>query len=121
MLQNIYLTGRPFNARSPTRMTSRLGTKLRYSTILEVNRAATTHRGVSEIFSKVCGAVKKVIPYRRMGLSLYSPQHRALKLTAANGQGPHSIYQPGLLLDLNESHHGWVFQHQERIVRRDLQ
>jgi GAF domain-containing protein len=101
-------------------MTTRLGTKARYSTILQINRAANTHRRVSEVFNEVCGAIKKVMPYKRMGISLYSPEHRALKLTAADGQGPHSIYQPGLLLDLNESHHGWVFQHQKRIVRHDL-
>lgn len=80
-----------------------------------------THHGLSEIFQVVCEAVNKIMPYKRMGLSLYSPEHKALKLTAAEGQGPHSVYQPGLLLDLNESHHGWVFQHQKRIVRRDLQ
>lgn len=56
-----------------------------------------------------------------MGLSLYSPEHRALKLTAADGQGPHSFYQEGLILDCEESHVGWVFQHQKPIVRRDLQ
>jgi GAF domain-containing protein len=101
-------------------MTTRLGTKARYSTILQINRAANAHRRLSEVFNEVCGAIKKVMSYKRMGISLYSPEHRALKLTAADGQGPHSIYQPGLLLDLNESHHGWVFQHQKRIVRHDL-
>ena len=56
-----------------------------------------------------------------MGFSLYSPEHRALKLPAADGQGPNSVYQPGLILELDESHHGWVFQPQKRIVRHDLQ
>ena len=102
-------------------MIMRLGTRARYATILEINRAVNTHHGLSETFQVVCEAVKKIMPYKRMGLSLYSPQHKALKLAAADGQGPHSVYQPGLLLDLNESHHGWVFQHQKRIVRRDLQ
>jgi formate hydrogenlyase transcriptional activator len=101
-------------------MTIRLGTKTRYSTILQINRAVNRHHRLSEIFSEVCGAVKRILPYQRMALSLYSPEHKALKLTAADGQGARSIYQPGLLLDLNESHHGWVFQHQKRIVRHDL-
>jgi GAF domain-containing protein len=102
-------------------MIMRLNTRARYATILEINRAANTHRGLSEVFHVVCEAVKKIMPYKRMGLSLYSPEHEALKLIDADGQGPYSVYQPGLLLDLNESHHGWVFQHQKRIVRRDLQ
>ncbi|HEV2396849.1 MAG TPA: GAF domain-containing protein [Candidatus Sulfotelmatobacter sp.] len=97
-----------------------LGAKARYSTILEVNRAAITHRCIGEVFHVACSAVNKIMPYKRMGLSLYSPEHGALKLAAANGQGADSIYQPGLILDLTESHHGWVFQHQKRILRRDL-
>ena len=100
--------------------TTPLRLRTRYSTILEVNRAINTHHGLNDIFHAVSGAVNKVIPYKRMGVSLYSPEHRALRLAVAEGPVPDSFYQPGLLLDLNESHHGWVFQHQERIVRRNL-
>ena len=46
-------------------------------------------------------------------------EHGALKLTAVWGQGAGSFYQTGLILD-EGSHHGWVFQHQKPIVRRDL-
>lgn len=102
-------------------MTMRLRTSVRYSTMLEINRAAITEPGLKEFFQETCGAVKKVIPYDRMGLSLYAPEHRALKLIAADGQGADSFYQPGLILDCKGSHHGWVFQHQKPIVRRDLQ
>ena len=102
-------------------MTARLRTTARYSTILEVNRAAITQPGLSEIFQGTCTAVKKLIPHDRMRLSLYAPQHGALRLTAASGQGTKSIYQVGLLLDFKGSHHGWVFEHQTPIVRRDLQ
>lgn len=61
-----------------------------------------------------------MMPYDRMGVSLYSPEHNGLKLTAADGQGHGSFYQPGLILDTEESHHGWVFHHQKPIVRQDL-
>lgn len=102
-------------------MTTRLGTRLRYSTILEINQAAIAGSNLNEIFQRTCGAVKKLIPYNRMGLSLYAPEDHALKITAALGQGDKSFYQVGLTLDCNDSHHGWVFQHQKPIVRRDLQ
>lgn len=92
----------------------------RYSTILEINRAAITELGLDEIFRSTCAAVKKLIPYDRIGLSLYAREHGALRITAAHGQGAHSFYQQGLLLDCKGSHHGWVFQHQKPIVRRDL-
>jgi formate hydrogenlyase transcriptional activator len=41
-------------------------------------------------------------------------------MTAAEGQGADSYYRVGLMLDSKESHHGWVFQHQKPIVRREL-
>lgn len=102
-------------------MTTRLRNTARYSTILEINRAAITGLDLNEIFKRTCRAVKKVIPYNRMGLSLYAPEQQALKITAAQGQGAKSFYQVGLTLDCKDSHHGWVFQHQKPIVRRNLQ
>lgn len=102
-------------------MTVRLRTADRYATILEVNRAAITEPGINEIFHGTCGAVKKVIPYDRMGLSLYAPDARVLKLVAATGCAPDSYYRVGLTMDCKETHHGWVFQHKKAILRRDLQ
>jgi formate hydrogenlyase transcriptional activator len=102
-------------------MTARLRTRQRYATILEVNQAAITRPGINEVFSGACHAVKKVLPYDRMGLSLYAPDQGALKLAAAEGCGPDSFYRTGLMLDCKETHHGWVFQHKRAIVRRDLQ
>ena len=102
-------------------MTTRLRNTARYSTLLEINRAAVTGRNLNEIFKGTCGALKKVIPYSRMGLSLYTPEQKALTIIAAQGQGAESFYQVGLTLDCKDSHHGWVFQHQKPIVRRNLQ
>ena len=102
-------------------MTVRLRMAERYSTIMKVNHAAITQPGLDEIFQKTCGAVKKIIPYDRVGLSLYVPEAQSLKLVAATGCGPDSFYQTGLMLDCNHSHHGWVFRHKKAIVRQDLQ
>lgn len=55
-----------------------------------------------------------------MALSLYAPEHTALKITAADGQRADRFYKVGLMLDSEMSHHGWVFRHQKPIVRRDL-
>lgn len=102
-------------------MTRRLRTAERYSTILEVNRVAITEPALEEVFQGTCGAVKNIVPFDRMGLSLYAPETASLKLVAAAGCGPDSFYQPGLKLDCSQTHHGWVFQHKKAIVRQDLQ
>jgi GAF domain-containing protein len=101
-------------------MMMRLGPTARYSTILEINRAAITEPGFNNFFQGTFKAVKKAIPLDRMAFSLYAPEHGALRLIAVNGQGADSFYQAGLILDGKGSHHGWVFQHQKPLVRRDL-
>jgi transcriptional regulator with GAF, ATPase, and Fis domain len=101
-------------------MPTRLGVTARYSTILDINRAAITQLGVNEVFQQSCESLKKVIPCDRLALSLYAPDLDALRLTASNGAGPDSFYQVGLVMGCKESHHGWVFDHQKPIVRRDL-
>jgi signal transduction protein with GAF and PtsI domain len=117
MLQNVW-SGRSLGARW---MMTQLRKTARYSTLLEINRAAITQPGLDEIFQGTCDALKKVIPYDRMGLSLYAPEKAALKLTVADGLSAGSFYQLGLMFDSQMSHHGWVFQHQKPLVRRDLQ
>jgi GAF domain-containing protein len=102
-------------------MILRLRTAQRYATIIEVNRAAITDPGLDELFRDTYLAVKKVIPCDRMALSVYAPEQGGLKLVAAAGQGPESFFRVGLMLDGKESHHGWVFQNQKPIVRRDLE
>ena len=103
------------------RMTVRLRTVERYATLLEVNRAATTQPGLTEIFRGMCTAVQRVMPFDRAGLSLYAPEQDALKLVAQDGCGAETFYRLGLMLDCRESHHGWVFKHQKPIVRRNLE
>jgi hypothetical protein len=60
-------------------MTPWLRTIERYRTVAELNRVAVTQPGVNEIFQGMCGALKKVMPYDRAGLSLYAPESGALK------------------------------------------
>jgi len=102
-------------------MTVRLRTAERYATILEVNRAAMTQPGVSEMFRGMCTAVKKVIPYDRAGLSLYAPEKGALEIAARDGHFLDSFFNIGVMLECKGSHHGWVFEHQKPIVRRNLE
>jgi GAF domain-containing protein len=103
----------------------RMKTQLRATAInaamREINRAAIMENGFKEFFQRSCRAIKEAILYDRIAFSLYSPEHRALRLTAADGQGSNSFYQAGLILDCKESHHGWVFQHRKPLIRRNLQ
>lgn len=102
------------------KMTGAITPGARYSTILEITKAAIRGDGLNETLGAAFGALRKVMPYDRIGVSLYSPEHRVLTLTAADGQGPNSFYLPGMVLDTEGSPQGWVFHHQKPIVRQDL-
>lgn len=99
----------------------RLGLQARYLTLVEINRAAVTQPQLDKIFQLTCRAVRKFVPFDRMAFSLFRSDHSALRLTAVEGQGAQSFFQVGLNLDCENTHHGWVFQHQKPILRRDLQ
>ena len=45
------------------------------STILEINRAAIAQPCLDRTFQGTCDALKKVMPYGRMGLSLSAPEN----------------------------------------------
>ena len=79
---------------------------------MEIKRAAMTQPGLDQIFQGTCDAQKKVMPYGRIGFSLYAPENAAFNLTVADGPSAGSFYQVGLMFDSQMSHHGWVFQHQ---------
>jgi len=98
-----------------------LRTAQRYRTLLEVNRAAITQPAPENVFHGMCEAVKRVMPYDRAGLSLYQPEEDALRRVAAEGSFAGSIFRIGTMLGRKESHHGWAFEQQSMIVRRDLE
>lgn len=93
----------------------------RYSTIRAINRVALAETNLNGFFHETCEAVKGIMPCDRMGFSLYVPERGALRLAAADGAGDASFYQVGVLLDGAATHHGWVFQHQKPLVRRDIE
>jgi len=101
-------------------MRARLGIASRYEAITQVKRAAVTQVNLKDIFDATFWALKKVIPYDRVGLSLYTPDKDALQLTATVGCGVESFYRVGMTLGCKDTHHGWVFRNKRPILRGDL-
>jgi formate hydrogenlyase transcriptional activator len=92
----------------------------RYRALLQVNETALTKSTTEELFTGMCTALGKLLPYDRAGLSLYDPDHDSLKIVALYGPHENSIFRLGHLLDRKTSQTGWVFQHQTHMIRRDL-
>jgi len=92
----------------------------RYRTIIEVNRVAIVETAPEKVFCGMCAALKKVMPCDRAGLTVYDPEHDALKIAALYGRYENSFFRVGDFLRRNDSQNGWTFEHQSRTLRRDL-
>ena len=92
----------------------------RYRTIIEVNRVAIVETAPEKVFCGMCASLKKVMPCDRAGLTVYDPEHDALKIAALYGRYENSFFRVGDFLRRNDSQNGWTFEHQSRTLRRDL-
>jgi transcriptional regulator with GAF, ATPase, and Fis domain len=89
-------------------------------TIIAVNRVAIVEKAPQYVFDQMCAALKRVVPYDRAGLTVYDPDHDALKIAALYGRYENSFFHVGDFLGRNDSQNGWTFEHQSRTLRRDL-
>ena len=88
--------------------------------LLRVNKVALAKSTTEELFGSMCTALKRLLPYDRAGLSLYDPDHDSLMIAALHGPHEGSVFRVGHHLERKSSQTGWVFEHQTRIIRRDL-
>jgi transcriptional regulator with GAF, ATPase, and Fis domain len=90
--------------------------------LLDINNAIITKLTRDELFSAICDAMARVIPFDRVALSLYEPESNALRLVTFAGPYQRSDYSPiGRVLDLTDSPVGQAFLHQKAVLRRDLE
>lgn len=92
----------------------------RYNSLLKASEIALTTTTTEGIFQGVCGALQEVVPYDRAGLSLYDPDHDALKIVDVYGPHENSVFRVGHLLSRKHCQTGWVFENQQTLFRRDL-
>jgi formate hydrogenlyase transcriptional activator len=97
-------------------------TAQRRQTLLDINNAIVTKLTRDELLSAVCEALRRVLPFDRLALSLYDPELDSLQIVAYAGPYQREDYTPvGRVLDLNDSPAGWVFLHQRPLLRCDLE
>ena len=93
----------------------------RQRTLLDINNAIITNLAERALFHSVSEALRRVIPFDRLALTLYSVERGAFRYVAMEGGLPSDHFQTGLEVDREESVSGWVFDHQQASVRRDLE
>jgi formate hydrogenlyase transcriptional activator len=93
----------------------------RHRTLLEINNAIISNLTQDALFRAVAQALRRVVSFDRMAIFLHDPKRDVLRLFILDSSLPIGRYAPGLEWGLGESHAGWAFQHQQPLLRPDLE
>ncbi|MBI4573364.1 MAG: sigma 54-interacting transcriptional regulator [candidate division NC10 bacterium] len=97
------------------------GEAQRYRTLLEVNNAVISNLTREPLFHAIAQALRRVFPVDRTAIFLHDPARDVLRLFMLESSLPSSYFHVDLEMPSEESHVGWVFQHQRPLLRRDLE
>jgi formate hydrogenlyase transcriptional activator len=93
----------------------------RLRSILEVNNAIITNLTEDALLRSVSDAVRALISFDRCAITLYQPETDTLRFLAVEGVLHSDYFQPGLQIGRTETSAGWVFDHQQPLLRRNLE
>jgi formate hydrogenlyase transcriptional activator len=93
----------------------------RWRTLLEINNAIITNLTQEALLHAVTESLRRVIPFDRAGFSLYVPERKTFRLLATESEISSDYFRVGLELRRGEGISTWVFDHQQPVLRRDLE
>ena len=88
--------------------------------LLQVNNSIITKLSQGELLIAVCAALQGVLPFNRSAITLYVPERDTLRIFAQNDDHASEFFSVGRELDRRDSHAGWAFDHQQPLIRRNL-
>src|SRR5919106_238582 len=91
-----------------------------YLTLLDVAKAIASHRHLSDLFQDLTARLHQVLDFHFLGVVLYDAAQHVMRLHNLEASG-RSTLQPGAAFGVEEIPSGWVWQHQQPLVVRDLE
>ena len=92
----------------------------RHRTLLEINNSIIMNLTKDALYQAVCEALRRVLPVDRASLALYQPDRDTLRIIALERDWGLDYFGVGTEMNRKDSHHGWVFDHQRPLLRRDV-
>jgi len=94
----------------------------RNRTLLKINNAIITKLTPEALFRSAYEAIRRVISFDRAAFLLYQPEKKTLKLLSMDSDAESEFFRLGKEYDLEETRISkWVLNHQESVVRGDLE
>lgn len=92
----------------------------KYLTLLELSKAIASHRELAEVFHDVACRLQNLFDFTHLGVLLHDNSHNVMRLHLLETCDP-TQWQAPTEVPMEGSIAGWVWQHQEPVVVRDLE
>ena len=89
--------------------------------LLQINNAIITNLTQQALLHSISEALHPVFPFDRCAITLYQPERDSFRFLAVEGDLFSDYFKTGLELSRKETCGGWVFEHLQLLVRRDLE
>ena len=106
---------------SPQSSVKTLAIAERYRTLLEINNAIITNLTQQALLHAISEALHRVISFDRCAITLYQPTSDTFRFLAVEGDRPSDYFATGLEVQRSETCISWVLDHQQPLLRRNLE
>src|SRR5580658_6989456 len=89
--------------------------------LLQINNAIITKLTQEALLHSISEALHRVIFFDRCAITLHQPERDTFRFLAVEGELHSDYFRAGLEDSRNETCLSWVFDHQQPLLRRDLQ
>jgi formate hydrogenlyase transcriptional activator len=93
----------------------------RNRSLLQINNAIITNLTQEALLRSISEALHRVIAFDRCAITLYQPERDSFLFLAVEGELSSEYFRTGLEVPRSETSVGWVFDHRQPLLRRDLQ
>ena len=92
----------------------------KYLTLHELSKAIASHRDLSGLFHDLACRLQKLVDFSHLGVMLYDPKRNVMRFHLLEECAP-TEWQTPSEVPMEGTMAGWVWEHQEPIVIRDLE
>jgi hypothetical protein len=91
-----------------------------YRMLLGLSKAIATHRNLSDLLHDLAGHLRDLVDLRCLGITLHDGSRRVMRVHILETSEP-AVWQFPSEIPIEWSIAGWVWQHQQPFVTRDVQ
>jgi formate hydrogenlyase transcriptional activator len=93
----------------------------RNRSLLQINNAIITNLTQQALLHSISETLYRVISFDRCAITIYQPERDTFRFLAVEGDLRSNYFRAGLEDSRSETCAGWVFDHQQPLLRRDLE